>query len=397
MMDGSETDGQLLQRLYTDPDSSACFTGVERLLAEAKRVRPNIRRKEVEEFLAGQDVYTRHRRVVRRFRRLPTLAAGLHTDWQADLAVMSHLTAANDGYAYMLVCVDVLSRQLFVAPVRSKCSEHVIEAFEHCFRQSKAVPWRLVTDQGKEFTARRVQEFFKQKELQHYCNYTSPTWHAGMAERANRTLKERLYRYFSAKHTYRWVGVVPRLVSAINRSPCSSLNGMRPVDVNFENASRVRQWLRQKLEREQQQHPSLRRARFCVGDHVRIEKFKHVFQKGYHPNFTNEVFEVEQVRRGHLLPITYRLKDRNGEVLRGWFYANDLCRVSADLAEMGQQEINVREPGAAGLDAQQQPVYAIERILKRETRAGVKQLLVRWRGYDASHDSWILANSIVNI
>jgi hypothetical protein len=218
-----------------------------------------------------------------------------------------------------------------------------------------------------------------------------------MAERANRTLKERLYRYFSAKHTYRWVGVVPRLVSAINRSPCSSLNGMRPVDVNFENASRVRQWLRQKLEREQQQHPSLRRARFCVGDHVRIEKFKHVFQKGYHPNFTNEVFEVEQVRRGHLLPITYRLKDRNGEVLRGWFYANDLCRVSADLAEMGQQEINVREPGAAGLDAQQQPVYAIERILKRETRAGVKQLLVRWRGYDASHDSWILANSIVNI
>jgi hypothetical protein len=57
----------------------------------------------------------------------------------------------------------------------------------------------------------------------------------------------------------------------------------------------------------------------------------------------------------------------------------------------------VKEPGALALDEQQQPVYAIERVLKRSTRGGVKQVLVRWRGYDASHDSWIPASSIVNI
>jgi hypothetical protein len=370
---------------------------VERLLVEAQKEKPNIRRKEVKEFLAGQDVYTRHRRVVRRFRRLPTLAAGLHTDWQADLAVMSHLTADNDGYAYMLVCVDVLSRQLFVAPVRTKCSEHVIEAFEQCFQRAKAVPWRLVTDQGKEFTANRVQEYFRKKELLHYCNYTSPTWHAGVAERANRTLKERLYRYFSAHHTYRWVSVLQRLVSAINRSPCTSLDGARPVDVNFDNASRVHQWLRRKLELEQQKHPSMSRPRFRVGDRVRIEKYKHIFQKGYHPNFTNEVFEVVQVRHGRLLPITYRLKDHNGDVLRGWFYANDLCRVLGDLAKEKPKKTVREKPGAIAVDEEQQPVYAIERILKRSTRGGVKQLLVRWRGYDASHDSWIPASSILNI
>jgi hypothetical protein len=110
-------------------------------------------------------------------------------------------------------------------------------------------------------------------------------------------LKERLYRYFSAQHTYLWVGVLQRPVSAINRSPCTSLDGIRPVDVTFENASRVHRWLRQKLEAEQHRHPSLRRARFQVGDRVRIEKHKHIFQKGYLPNFTNEVFVVVQVRR----------------------------------------------------------------------------------------------------
>jgi ribosomal protein L21E len=170
------------------------------------------------------------------------------------------------------------------------------------------------------------------------------------------------------------------------------------VDVTVENGSRVRQWLCQKLEKEQTKHPSLRRARFRVGDRVRIEKYKHVFQKGYHPNFTNEVFEVVQVRRGRLLPVTYRVRDRNGEVLRGWFYANDLCRVLGNLAKDDEDDRAKRkEPGALALDEQQQPVYAIERILKRSTREGVKQLLVRWRGYDASHDSWIPAGSIIKI
>lgn len=141
------TERRFLLRLYTDPKSPACFTGVERLLAEARKKYPEISRRQVSDFLATQDVYTRHRRVVRRFRRLPTTAAGLHTCWQADLAVMNHLTAANNGYAYMLVCVDVLSRQLFVAPVRTKRSEHVVAGFEQCFRRARCVPWKLVTDQ----------------------------------------------------------------------------------------------------------------------------------------------------------------------------------------------------------------------------------------------------------
>ncbi|KAL3115091.1 hypothetical protein niasHT_017935 [Heterodera trifolii] len=67
---------------------------------------------------------------------------------------------------------------------------------------------------------------------------TSPQFHAGMAERANRSIKERLYRYFTERDTYKWIEVVQDIVKGINYSINSSI-GMRPADVNFGNAEEV--------------------------------------------------------------------------------------------------------------------------------------------------------------
>ncbi|KAL3083602.1 hypothetical protein niasHS_008533 [Heterodera schachtii] len=42
---------------------------------------------------------------------------------------------------------------------------------------------------------------------------TSPQFHAGMAERANRSIKERLYRYFTERGTYKWIEVTRQIHS----------------------------------------------------------------------------------------------------------------------------------------------------------------------------------------
>ncbi|KAL3117429.1 hypothetical protein niasHT_004432 [Heterodera trifolii] len=192
--------------------------------------------------LTTQRTYTLHRQAKRRYRRLPTLAPGLHTEWQADLAIFDRLAKQNRGYQYLLVCIDTLSRQVFVEPVKTKTSVNMIRAFRRIFKRSKYIPWKVLTDQGKEFTARAVQQFFRTNDVEHFCMLTSPQFHAGMAERANRSIKERLYRYFTERNTYTWIDVVQDIVRAINHSPNSTI-GMCPADVNFKNAEALRQKL----------------------------------------------------------------------------------------------------------------------------------------------------------
>ncbi|KAL3087892.1 hypothetical protein niasHS_009221 [Heterodera schachtii] len=299
-----------LKFLYKDLSSPVAFTSAEPLLREARKTQPKINRADVQNYLATQRTYTLHRQAKRRYRRLPTLAPGLHTEWQADLAIFDRLAKQNRGYQYLLVCIDTLSRQVFVEPVKTKTSVNMIRAFGRIFKRSKYIPWKVLTDQGKEFTARTVQHFFQAKDVEHFCMLTSPQFHAGMAERANRSIKERLYRYFTERNTYTWIDVVQDIVRAINHSPNSSI-GMRPADVNFKNAEALRQKLHNAAENVVRRQP-----RYRVGDRVRIEKYKHVFQKGYLPRFTNELFTVSEVHTERS-PVVYRLRDDHNEIISG--------------------------------------------------------------------------------
>ncbi|KAL3088378.1 hypothetical protein niasHT_028731 [Heterodera trifolii] len=300
----------LLEFLYKDLSSPVAFTSVEPLLREARKTQPKINRTDVQNYLASQRTYTLHRQAKRRYRRLPTLAPGLHTEWQADLAIFDRLAKQNSGYKYLLVSIDTLSRQVFVEPVKTKTSTNMIIAFSRIFKRSKYIPWKVLTDQGKEFTARAVQHFFRAKDVEHFCMLTSPQFHAGMAERANRSIKERLYRYFTERNTYKWIDVVQDIVRAINHLPNSTI-GMCPADVNFKNAEALRQKLHDAAENVVRSKP-----RYRVGDRVRIEKYKHVFQKGYLPRFTNELFKVAEVH-SERSPVVYRLRDDHNEIISG--------------------------------------------------------------------------------
>jgi len=67
------------------------------------------------------------------------------------------------------------------------------------------------------------------------------------------------------------------------------------------------------------------RAKFKIGDKVRIQKKKGVFEKGFTPNWT-EVFIVSKIQRTN--PVTYKLNDLNEEEIQGTFYEQELQKTS---------------------------------------------------------------------
>ncbi|CAK5097261.1 unnamed protein product [Meloidogyne enterolobii] len=133
---------------------------------------------------------------------------------------------------------------------------------------------------------------------------------------------------------------------------------MRPIDVTYENAESLRKSLKEKAV-EQHGPTRWKENRFNLGDPVRVEKYKQVFKKGYLPNFTNEIFIVAKVRLVPHQPPTYRIRDREGALIRGWFYANDLVLVRKRLKESK---------------------YIVEKVLDKRRHNREEQIFVKFKG-----------------
>ncbi len=101
-----------------------------------------------------------------------------------------------------------------------------------------------------------------------------------------------------------------------------------------------------------------------IPNRVRIGKFKHVFGKGYLPNWSEETFTI--VERHPTFPVTYGLADLSGEPIKGKFYEQEIQKI-----------------------AKTDDVYEVERVLKTRKRAGKVEYYVKWKGYPSKFNSWI--------
>ncbi|KAL3102906.1 hypothetical protein niasHT_026047 [Heterodera trifolii] len=225
-----------INKIYTDPANPGGYAGASALYAAVKKKHPKLKRAEFEDFLQRNTTYTLFKPKREKFRRLRTVPTGFMTDVQADLADFQALSRKNSGYRYLLLAVDVLSRRMFGSPVKSKRPVDVKRAFEELFEQMPRVPDTMYTDRGLEFVAKPLKEFYAEKGIQKF--ETSSKKKAAVAERAIRTLKTRLYKYFSANNTSVWVDVVPKFLSAINNSVCRA-TGLRPNEISDTNAREV--------------------------------------------------------------------------------------------------------------------------------------------------------------
>ena len=104
----------------------------------------------------------------------------------------------------MLVAVDVLSKLVFTAPVKSKKPEDMVVAFDQLFELVPCLPGKIFSDRGLEFEAKAMKKYFADKFIQKY-NARNTDIKAALAERCIRTIKTRLYRYFSEKNTTNWL------------------------------------------------------------------------------------------------------------------------------------------------------------------------------------------------
>lgn len=179
---------------------------------------------------------------------------------------------------------------------------------------------------------------------------------ACVVERFNRTLKEKMWRYFTHAGNKKFIEILDDLVKSYNNSYHRTI-GTTPTSVNQKNENKI--W--QRMYSFKNEDIDLK---FKVGDKVRITKEKTLFEKGYTPNWTREIFYINKAIPR--LPPVYELKDLNNQIIEGHFYEQEIQKIH-----------------------KQDDVYKIEEILKTKTAKGKTQYFVKWLGYPSTFNSWI--------
>ena len=354
-----------LRELYYEPGLPTTYSGVNRLWKAAHSVNKAITKDMVEEWLQAQDTYTLHTVARKKLSAEPRVhVSRIDEQWAMDLCDVTNIRRHNNGCNFILTTIDILSKWANAEPVMRKTAADTTRALENIFARTTRRPQRIETDQGKEFYNATFAALCARENIHHFSSQSSNK--ACVAERFNRSLKSLMYKHFTAENTLRWMDVLPDLLKTYNNRVHRSI-GMSPNTVVAENELQVYRTLYRKRPK--------KGKLLAVGDMVRISKKKQVFDKGYLPNYTEEVFKIARVVDGHT-PYRYELEDLMDEKIVGRFAPEEI-----------QKTIKGDDD-----------VWKIEKVIRRVKRPGGRyQLYVKWRGFPNKFNSFVDEDDVVPI
>lgn len=364
-----------LEDLYYNLNNPSAYAGAHLFQKAAEkddRKKTKNYNNKVLEWLERQKAYTLHKPVRWKFPRRMYNVRNVADLYEIDLADFRNLKNYNDDYKYVLVCIDVLSKFVFAEALYNKSAQSVAAALEKIFEKcGDKLPLVVQSDKGTEFRARETQKVFKKYDIS--FRETKNDVKASVIERFIRTLKTRMWRYFSHKNTYRYIDVLEKIIRAYNFT-VHSATLMAPAVVTRENAKIARENLIKRYGQPRKRRKN--EVKYAVGDLVRVSREKKIFGKGYEDGYTTEIFRIIRVSKTRD-PIVYYLEDLKKEPIDCFFYAQELSRVSKSVLRDGE--------------------FEIEEILDTRGKGRNKEVLVRWLGYSSKFDSWIKASAVVDI
>lgn len=311
---------EILSSIYYNLLNNSPFSGYVQLCDEVVKQDIPISNIEIKKWLKKQEAYTLHKQRKLRFQRLKYNPLNIDDVWSIDLADMQNISKYNKN-RYILAIVDNFSRYAWCVPIKNKTSNCVIKGFESVFNKTKRRPLNILSDRGREFVSKKFIDFLKEHKI-HFYTANDPATKASVCERFIRSIKSLMYRYFTHKKTKKYIDVLDHLVDIYNKRKHRSI-GCAPADVNECNVLKVWEFISKK-------HPKTifneNKAKFDVGNYVRVSNPKHVFEKGYEKQWSDEIFIIDKVILSH--PHTYKISAIDGEKINSLFYENEIQEVS---------------------------------------------------------------------
>ena len=241
-------------------------------------------------------------------------AADIDDRWMADLADLTAQPSVESGvssstpFQYILVVLNVFSKQLWVRALRTKTPGAVTDAFQEILH-GQTTPSRLDTDAGSEFTGPFVK-LLEEKDIWHVIKDTQDANTLSPIDSAIGTLKRAIFRRVVADKDSDWASSLQRTVDGYNQTVHGGLQGRAPDDVPDDPEL---QFALRRFNSEGMVHNANvihnRDEKLVKKGAFRIQDPNRTFARSYQPKFGNKVHEVEHAAGGIVL-------DKEGKVYK---------------------------------------------------------------------------------
>lgn len=353
---------KILNSIYYNTKKVGSYGGLNKLYKQARLKIPKITLKIVKDWLSGEIPYTLHKPARKKFKRNSILVSDIDEQWQADLVDMQEFSSQNSDYRYILTVIDIFSKFAYAIPLKDKRGETVTRAFEKIFKHRK--PLKLQTDKGREFQNKYLLKILKKYNIQYFTS-NDKIIKCAVIERFNRTLKTRMFKYFTAKGTRKYIDILDNLVESYNHSKHRTIKA-RPIDVTKDNKDIIFKNI-YKFSNKREYLKNLQNSqKVNTGDHVRKRYILGPFDKSYYPLWSDQIYTIDNKSKGNKKS-TYKITNQDAS-----FYQEELQKIKS-------------------------PIYRIEKIVNRRKINNRIEYFVKWLNHPNSDNSWIPASNVQNI
>ena len=344
-----------------------------------KALKGTISKQEIKDFLKEQETY----QLQRPHKQKPyqtVIPTEKNEIWELDLTDMSTISRYNQGYKWIMVIIDSLTKYLRVIPMKNKNNKSVVDGVSKVLKDEK--PVSIYCDPGSEFTSSKFKDLMKRHSIK--VNYTRVGGMAPNAERSIQSIRSILYKSFQQLDSLNWIDLLDDVVKVYNTSYNRNIK-MTPEqaekDVKTAHTNLyLRAW-------ELREH-NPKETSYEVGDQVRVALKKKMFEKGVGSRYSKTLYTIkEKLGGGEFTQDKYKLS--NGNIRYGY-----------ELQKVGKLEIDDRV-GKVKTDGRVGAEHRIQ-VENKEKRKGqiVKRLNFKgagdyWKNIESNKQSGnILRNNV---
>ena len=314
------------------------------------------------------------------------------------------LPKTEDGFIGIMVITDYLSKFPYAIPIKSKSMNEICEGF-FGFISLFGPPKELLSDQGKEFLNRMMENMVKVVGIEHRITSAYHPRTNGLTERFNQTLVASLMKH-AEQNPANWNKWLPFILLAY-RTRVQKSTKFTPLELMFGRTTNtftrwdsnpsendINEVLKRTFAIKKQFEISIPEAKKNIAkaqisqkinqdkkQNIRIEslkpgtkvfmKFPKLIRGKLEPKYSGPYLVDKQSKNGN-----YWLLNKNGKKLKNAVPLSRL-KIVNDLVPME----NTRD---------------IEYISNMRIRNGVKEYLVKWENMDIADSSWITESEITD-